>query len=424
MLPTLTESASGYPDRHGCHTPIVRQTVEHTHTAVLPDDPKERRRLALTSRECPEGLSAWVQRRCLRSPQLLPRRHQTDRWRARTNNPAGVHYETPEGAYSGIQAWRSREHWLTYVVPTAIALMPEKRAGRVSEDLLRRYLLVRSGYAHASTGRGAIVRPDTLASVLDCTTRQVQNAQRVARDMGLEVVIQKGRMLTWAERMRARRSGSHQRGLATEVAFTSPSHLGKTAVEHVDVFTPPKRSKTSQKSHLKLLSPSAASGDTKDAAPPRASTRRAPAARRAGTRLGEDLRKILPWLRTERPGRLGPPLARFATAATPWSAQDVAIALADLATRRGHAGQLTADHINTRPAVVLAGLLRELDPEADHPTADAFHEQDPEPCNRPDCDHGWLTLDGHRGHTTIAPCPTCPPGVRSLHDEDDTEPEF
>ena len=410
MLPTIADT----PARN-----LVTTAPER-----LPDDPRARRKLALTSRECPEGLASWVQRRCLRSPELLPRRHQTDRWRARTDNPAGVHYATPDGAYAGISAWNSREHWLTVVVPTVIAAMPEKRAGRVSEDLLRRYLTVRSGYAHAVTGRGAIVRPDTLATVLDCTTRQVQNAQRVARDMGLEVVIQTGRMLTWAERMAARRSGSHQRGLATEVAFTNPLTLGKTATEHVDVFTPPKRSKTSHKSHLNLLSPSAASGEEKDAAPPRASTRRVPAARRAGTRLGEDLRKVIPWLKTESAGRLGPALARFATASQPWTAHDVEIALTDLSRRRGHRATLTADHIATRPAVVLAGLLRELDPEADHPTAAAFPETDPTPCRRPECDHGWLTLHADRGRVTIAPCPTCPPGVRSLHPEGDEEPDF
>lgn len=413
MLPTIADTPAQNPEPH--HAPSA--------FPELPQDDRGRRRLALTSRECPEGLGPWVERHCLRRPQLLPRRHQVDRWRARTHNPAGVHYETPEGAYSGVTAWKSREHWLTTVVPTAIALMPEKRAGRVSEDLLRRYLLVRSGYAQATTGRGAIVRPDTLATVLGCTKRQVQNAQRVARDMGLEVVIQKGRMLTWPERLKAMRSGSNQRGLATEVAFTTPSTLGKTATEPVSVFTPPTRSKPSKKSHLNLHSPSAASGDRKDAAPPRASTRGVPLARRAGTRLGEDLRKVIPWLRTERPGRLGPPLARFATATTPWTAQDVSLALADLAARRGHAGHLTTDHINTRPAVVLAGLLRELDVEADHPTAAAI-AADPTPCTRPDCDHGWITLQGHRGHVTVTPCPTCPPGVRSLHDHDDDEPEF
>ncbi len=378
----------------------------------------------MTSRECPTGLGPWVERRCLRAPHLLPRRHQTDRWRAHTEHPAGVHYETPDGAYAGIAAWRSREHWLTVTVPTALALMAEKRAGRVSEDLLRRYLTVRSGYAHARTGRGAIVRPDTIASVLGCTPRQVQNAQRVARDMGLEVVIQRGRMLTWAERMKAWRSGSHQRGLATEVAFTVPSALGKTTSQPVGVFTPPKRSKTSQETHLGHYSPSAASGEKKDAAPPRPRTKGGAPSRKAAIRLGDALTRLIPWLRHERPGRLAPALTRFATATTPWSADDLAHALDDLALRRGHTTALTTDRINTRPAVVLAGLLRQLDPEADHPGLGFTDPADLTPCRRQDCDgHGWVTITDGRDRTVIAKCPDCPPSLRAAPIEDD-EPEF
>ena len=103
-----------------------------------------------------------------------------------------------------------------------------------------RYLIVRSGYAHRSTGRGAIVRPDTLASVLGVTKRQVQNCAQVARALGLEVVIERGRMLTWEERKRAKKSGSHQRGLATEVAFTTPSWLGNSTRWPWGRFHPPR----------------------------------------------------------------------------------------------------------------------------------------------------------------------------------------
>ncbi|TWD13043.1 hypothetical protein [Marihabitans asiaticum] len=335
-----------------------------------------------------------------------------------------MHYETPAGAYAGVAAWRSREHWLAWVVPVAIAAHPELRAGLVSEDLLRRYLVVRSGYAHRRTGRGATVRPDTLASVLGVTKRQVQNCARVSRAIGLEVVIQRGRMLTWAERMEAWRSGSHQRGLATEVAFTTPSGLGKTPGE---IFTPPRRTKSSSKTHLTPPSPDAARGEKKDAAPPRP-PRRGAARRRAGTQLGAELVKIVPWLRQEAPRRLGPALARFATAPTPWSPQDVVLALADLAKRRGQIAPLTADRIATRPAVVLAGLLRHLDVEADHPSHTPF--VDPatlKPCRRTDCDgHGWVTISDGRGRHVVAKCPDCPPGIRAnvVDDGLDEEPPF
>lgn len=416
MLPTLTETAFTTP---------VQARVDAPNGPCRTTDPREKRRIALTSRECPDWLSPWVERRCLRTPGLLPRRHQSDRRRAKSAHPAGVHYETPDGAYAGIAAWSTREHWLTVIVPAALELMPEKRHRLVSEDLLLRYLRVRSGYAHAATGRGAIVRPDTLASVLGVKKRQVQNAQKVARDMGLEVVIQTGRMLTWAERMEAMRSGSHQRGLATEVAFTTPPTVAEATAKPVDVCTPPRRTQSSYKPHRELLSPNAASGEKRDAAPPRLTTKGVAPARRAGARLGADLTRILPWLRHERPGRLGPALARFATASTPWTAQDVALALSDLSRRRGHTTQLSADRIVTRPAIVLAGLLRHLDVEADHPTAAAFPTEAPKPCRRPECDHGWLTLRDHHGREAVAKCPTCPPGVRTAHDQDpDDEPEF
>lgn len=414
MLPTVADPTINIPALAGNDAPDGRR---------IPDDPRERRRLALTSRECPEGLARWVERRCVRTPALLPRRHQSDRWRPKSAAPAGLHYETPDGAHKGIPAWQSRKHWLEVVVPAALELMPEKRARLVSEDLLIRYLTVRSGYAHAATGRGAIVRPDTLASVLGVQKRQVQNAQKVAREMGLEVVIQTGRMLTWAERMEAWRSGSHQRGLATEVSFTTPESMRKTATEPVDVCTPPRRSKPPYTPHLNFPSPSAASGEKKDAAPPRALTRR-PSRRRAGTHLAANLTKIVPWLRHEQPGRLGPALARFATAETPWNAQDIALALTDLSHRRGHTTALTEDRIATRPAVVLAGLLRQLDVEADHPNAAAFPTEPPKPCRRPDCDHGWITLTDGRGREAVAKCRTCPPGVRTAYDNTSDEPEF
>lgn len=410
MLPTLDDATRPKSALAGDREPG---------SGVPPTSLRERRRALLTARECPDGLGPWVQRQCLRRPELLPRRHPRDRARRRTVDPPGVHYETRAGAYAGVAAWRSREHWLTWVVPVAIAVRPDRRAGLVSQDLLRRYLLVRSGYAHRSTGRGAIVRPDTLASVLGVTKRQVQNCARVARALGLEVVIERGRMLTWEERERAKESGSHQRGLATEVAFTTPSWLGNTHAGPGDVFIPPRRPKASSRTHLTTSSPGAVNGEKQNAAPPRP-RRRGVTRRRAGTQLGAELVKIVPWLRQEAPGRLGPALARFATAPRSWSAQDVALALAELAQKRGQSAPLTADRIVTRPAVVLAGLLRHLDVEADHPShTPCVDVATLEPCRRMDCDgHGWITISDARDRHVVAKCPDCPRGIR-VHVIDD-----
>lgn len=65
----------------------------------------------------------------------LPRRHQSDRARRRSLNPAGVHYELPEGAYAGIVAWQSREHLLTWVVPVAIVATPHARGSTLEVAL-------------------------------------------------------------------------------------------------------------------------------------------------------------------------------------------------------------------------------------------------------------------------------------------------
>lgn len=104
------------------------------------------------------------------------------------------------------------------------------------------------------------------------------------------------------------------------------------------------------------------------------------------------------------------------------------MALDDLAQRRGQIAPLTADRIVTRPAVVLAGLLRHLDVEADHPSHTPFVDPSTlKPCHRTDCDgHGWLTISDGRGRNISAKCPDCPPGIRAHVVEDgfDDEPPF
>jgi len=114
----------------------------------------------------------------------------------------------------------------------------------------------------------------------------------------------------------------------------------------------------------------------------------------------------VPWLANERPGRLAPALQRFATAG--WDADGIILQLRTSARRQGRIfDQLTADRIRTRPAVLLAGLLRDLDPDADHPDPPDLRSHPP--CNRTDCVHGWIDLpDG-----TAAKCPDCHPSART-----------
>lgn len=351
---------------------------------------------------------------------MLPRWHQDDR--GVTDAHRGVHVAAPDGAYARIEAWRSREHWLTWVVPAAVG------AGRavlarhhVDPDTFRAWALVKSGYAHSRTGRRCVVRPDTLASVMGVSVRTVQRCTAAARELGLERVVLRGRMLTFAECAYARRHGSRQRGLSTEVALTFPQVIRRI----VDRVTPTRGRETHPQTHLSTGVPGGLAAEQRGAASPRSDDRgrRRARCRPPGWSLAAELARAVPWLAGEPPARLAPALSRFASCGRPWQAADVAAAITGHTARLG-AGPIRPETIRTRPAALLAAILRRLDPVADHPglAEDAFPSSAPapaatsarpEPCGAPGCDHGWITAtrpDGHPGH---APCPTCPPGVRS-----------
>lgn len=146
-----------------------------------------------------------------------------------------MHWTAEPGAYAGLLAWRSREHWLATVVPAAIAARPEllralptESRWSVSTETLRLYLRTLSLYAHA-TGRRCIVRPDRLAELMGVSKRTVHYCQRAARRLELVVVVQEGRMLTELEVMKVRAQGSRQRGLAAEQALVVPAWLPRAA---------------------------------------------------------------------------------------------------------------------------------------------------------------------------------------------------
>jgi len=317
-----------------------------------------------------------------------------------------VHEYAPPGSYASVRAWHGRAHYLSTIVPVALRMHEDELRGLVSLDLMRRYFTVATGYVQDQrTGRRCIVRPDTIASVLGITKRAVQLCRRVARQIGLEVVIRCGRMLNLAECTAARRRGSNQRGLSTEVAYTIPLEIPR----ELWIFTPTRGTPRTRQPHLITHYLSAASGAKVDAASPRQPEQRRPRCPE-GRGLAIQLVRRLPWLTTERPGRLAPPLQRFAVAG--WDADGLLLQLHAAARRQGRTlDRLTADQIRTRPAILLAGLLRGLDPEADHPDPPDLHPVGP--CTRAECVHGWIDLpDG-----TAAKCPDCHPRTR-LSDED------
>lgn len=379
-------------------------------------------------RECAPENAGLVRAACMRDRSVLPRWHQDDRGRA--NAHRGIHVQAPDGAYARIATWTSREHWVTFTVPLAIARHREiLRKHHVSPAMLREAAKVKSGYADPRTGRRCIVRPKTLASVLDVDTRHVQNINRCMRELGLEVVVLTGRMLTQTERYHCWRAGSRQRGLATEVALTTPTFLRRVVGRSVDSFTPASGWRRSQNSCSTSSYPHGLAAEKKGAAPP-PHRPKAPPPAAAARRLARNVAVQVPWLASERPGRLAPALMRFATASTPWTAQDVADAITTHTIRTGR-GHISADAIRTRPAALLASILRELDVEADHPGLDPFAPAPPtaaaEPCGGTDCDgYGWLQLDDGR----VRACPDCSPTVRTtgelpaLRLDENGEPPF
>jgi len=380
------------------------------------------RRELLAHRRCDVEHASAVRRLCVKDREVLPRWHQDDRGPA--NAHRGVHVVAPEGAYARVPVWSGRDHWLAFVVPVAIATHRDlMRQAGISADMFRAWAAVKSGYAQARTGRRCITRPDTVASVMGVTARHVERCNAVARTMGLEVVILAGRMLTLEESTGARRRGSRQRGLSTEVALTVPTALRSA----VDSVTPTSGRTTTRKTHRRFFSSHGLAADKREAAPP-PRHQEAARRRRKARQLASDLVRIVPWLRTERPGRLAPALSRFATTEPAWIAQDVADAINTHTLRTGR-GDIREERIRTRPAVLLASILREIDVAGDNPgLATTFDPAPPVPCERPDCDgHGWIELqDG-----AVAKCPDCPAPIRSWRPDDepplldeDSEPPF
>lgn len=364
----------------------------------------------LTHRKCAPEHQSLVYRRCLQDRRVLPRWHQDDR--GRRNTLRGHHETAPPGAYSGILAWSGRQHWAQIVAGLAAMLRPDVlRTHHVSVVTFRAWAIAKSGYAQdQSSGRRCIVRPDTLASVIGVDERTVQRCNAAARQLGLEVVVQLGRMLTGDERSPIRAMGSRQRGLATEVALTIPAWLRSP----VDRVTPPKRLLKPEKITLGDRSIKASGQIRRTALRAGAPKKRDPGRSQLRS-MAAELARRLPWLAGEGPARLGPALRRFALAQTPWTAAQLAAAITRISADRGpiHAGM-----IRTRPAALLAALLRRLDPLEDHPGAEGplvppRPAPVPGPCGGSACDgHGWINGVSATGYRWAHPCPDCPPAVR------------
>lgn len=328
-------------------------------------------------RECPDGTGHIFLRRAEKDRTVLPRRHPGVR-SVRTQC-------APERAYGTLPTWRSRWHWLNIVVMLAVDARPEALTKRgVSLETFRSWAKAESLYAEKATGRRLIVRPLTVASLMEVSERTVQRCRAAARELGLLVDVVHGRMLSVEECFKAREQGSPQRGMANESAMATPAWLGLTAWRRcapVEDVTPTSgRTRFAERLAVDHGSPRRAKA--KNAAPSSRQHQRKQteprnpildpqkwALRALTTALAVELVSQVPFLRNEQPGRLKPILSRFVTGPLPWTVADVLEHIARTDARR-QMPAFTADRITTRPAVVLAGYLRDIDPQADHPRLD------------------------------------------------------
>lgn len=374
------------------------------------------------------GTAGTVRRLCESDREVLPRWHQEDR--GYRNRRRGHHEHAPPGAYTNIRPWSGRDHWVGAAVPLAWALARQaNRFGTdlpyVARDTFVAWARVESRYAQDQrTGRRVVVRPDTVAGVLDMDTRTVQRCRQLARALGLLVDVVRGRMLTVHECLAARRRGSRQRGLSNESALTVPDPLcavlrrvrpgrccGRRWRRLVDCVTPTRGNSGELK-----ISPDTCGTDScaaeAEAAPPPPRPRKRRRRRRAAVRLAQNIAGSVPWLAGERLSALIPTLHRLTACEPAWTAQDV-IDHIDATNRRLGYTAARAEAIRTTPAALLAWYLRDVDAQVDHPRFQAFADGTAIEQRAPWCGH-CDRVTRHVWHPELllaTRCPTCHPLV-------------
>lgn len=347
---------------------------------------------------CPAHAAA-VRAEAVKDRRVLPRWIQRSVIRDASYNRA----DSPE--LQKRWAWKSREHWTRTVVSIAFhvhrAVMAKER---ICLDTLRQWAEIKSLYAQGGDPRRVIVRPKTLADLMQCSISTVQRYNRAARAAGLEYVVEPGRMLTYREVKIARDCRSTQRGLATVVALCTPAEVVHRAVESVNSSVgrnTPSRGTVSSLgiSSLTAITSAIATdelrrhGEADPPAPPSRAARTGPsslqephthpedsqgvpkpAQRRRklrhdpGIGLAIELVTLVPWLRGCARGRIAPMLNKFARADYPWTATRILRAMDAVNVRLGYNSPTTS----TTPWALLAWYIGQIDPVADAPTTGAL----------------------------------------------------
>lgn len=324
------------------------------------------------------------------------------------NSPIRDHGAEP-GQLTGTIGWTSREHYLAYVVPTAIKLHADILAKHhVAADLLQRWVAAKSLYAQERrSGRRVIVRPVTLAGLLQCSKRTVQRCQAAAREIGLEVVITPGRMLTEIEVYKARKKDSPQRGLSTVSAFVVP-----VAVQPlVDRVTPTSgRSVSGSVKECSALKERSArpKGAPLRSAPPK---RKRPRPGHPSWDLAQRLTDQVLFLRGCPAGRLSGQLHRFTTPGLPhrWTSEQLIRAMDAVNRRRGWNAPYRAKRA---PWGILRWYLKQIDEVADHPLHDGPLIVVAPWCGECDSD-GYRWILAPETGNALHRCPRCHPAART-----------
>lgn len=318
------------------------------------------------------------------------------------------------GQYTGTIGWTSREHYLTVIVPAALAARPDVlRQHHVSAEVVQRWAEAKSLYAQEPrSGRRVIVRPQTLAGLLPDSLSGVHRAQRVARDLGLEIVITEGRMLSEFEVYAARKKGSPQRGLSTVSAFVVPVWMRSlverdtptsgdalsASVTYLSTFK--QRCARSKGAPLRSAPPQQKSGSPRKLA----QNRSGPA-----WDLAVGLTKQVIFLHRCPPGRIVGQLRRFSdpkrTGGMRWTTKRVLDAMEQVNRRLGYAAPVQA---KTAPWGLLAWYLGQIDPYADHPDNDQPMIRSVPWCG--ECaSETFRWVEDPTTHDPVSPCPRCSP---------------
>ena len=353
----------------------------------------------------------------------------------------------PRRARRRLAVWSSRTAYLDLV--QALAGTPELRAAcRRHEIAVITWCATMTAAALHADGRTGELRAEQGTVAADCNreAKTVQRSLAIAAEFGIALELYRGRELGRDERMAlAAEFGRHpQRGIPSvwQLAYIPPlisrrftrltrHHAGRWIIylgpgnitgdtsDSLGLRPPSPVGAAFRVTHLQLPDlhgqRPAASGRRMDAASPRQSPGKACDLRRkaAAGALAAQMVLQLPWLAGEAVSRLTPCLTRFATANVPWTAADVIAALTDQGLRRGHRLlELDPHQIHTRPAIVLAGLLRDLDVDADHPRLVELEAEqrrqarDAAALSIPphECDHGWVQVVDEYGHQAVARC--------------------